>query len=317
MLKLMARNIGTFVLAALFGLGGCVSSEDGDDPRLSVTDATYQGSTSAADIDSDNATTLARAVLGVAASVDTLPLAIGYTRDTGAGVIAATRLLQAALAKQGPVIAVAGVHPFVSVMEECDGGGEIVATTAGDRLTVEYFDCEEDGVTVNGSVQRVGGDDDNTVTVHGIRLTAPGLDLSFGGSFSFLDSGISEVLTLTDLVIVDNHTHGRMIRAENLVITRTIVTDGKEITIGGRLFDSAIGYIDIATADGEPLFVADGDDYPSGGLLTLTGQNDETVVIMPLSSTQVNFMVDADGVVGAEIDATVTWAEVEAAIGLF
>jgi hypothetical protein len=316
MLRLMARNIGTFVLAALFGLGGCVSSEDGNDPRLSVLDASYQGSTSAADIDGDNATTLTRAVLGVTASVDSLPLAVAFTPNTGAGVVAATELLQTALAKQGPVIAVAGVNPFVSVMEACDDGGEIVATTEGGRLTVNYFECEEDGVTVNGSAQRVGGSDDNTVTVHGIRLTAAGLDLSFGGSFSFLDSGITETLTLTDLVVIDNHPGGRMIRADNLMITRTSVTDGDEFTIDGRLFDSALGYIEIETTDGDPLFIAAGDDYPSGGLLTLTGQNDETVVIMPLSSTQVNFMVDADGVAGAEIDETVTWAEVEAAIGL-
>ncbi|MDH3712435.1 MAG: hypothetical protein OET44_01145 [Gammaproteobacteria bacterium] len=314
MLKLMARNIGTFVLAALFGLSGCVNSEQ-DDPRLSVPNASYQGSTSPADIDGNNATVLTKAVIGINASRDTLPMA-APAPESGAGVITAIGLLRSALAKQGPVIAVAGVHPLVSVMQACDDGGEIVATTEGHRLTVDYFHCAEDGVTIVGSVRRNGGADDFTATIYGIRLTAPGLDLSFAGSFSFLDSGATEILMLTDLVMVDNHPGGKTIRTENLVITQTGDLDGDNVTVDGRLFYSTLGYIEIETADGDPLFVADGDDYPSGGLLTLTGQNGETVVIMPLSSTQVNFMVDADGVAGAEIDQTVTWAEVEAAIGL-
>ncbi len=91
---------------------------------------------------------------------------------------------------------------------------------------------------------------------------------------------------------------------------------GEDITLEGRLFDSELGHIDIETADGEPLFIADGDDYPGSGLLTLAGQHGESVIVMPLSSTQVNFMVDADGDAVAEIDKTVTWIEVEAAVGL-
>ncbi len=316
MLKLMARNIGTLALAACFAVSGCVSSDGDDGSEPTVTDLTYQGATGPADTDGANSTALARAVVGTNASLNALPLRLGNTGHARYGIIAAGELLRVALTRQGPEVAVAGVHPFISVMEACDDGGEMIATTEGNRLTVEYFDCREGNVTINGAAQRVGSEDDNTVTIHGIRLTTPNLDLNFRGSFSFHDSGASETLTLTDLTIRDNHAGGHTLKTDNLTITETGVLGGDNVTINGRLFISEHGYIDVVTADGEPLFIADGDDYPSSGLLTLTGQHGETIVIRPLSSTQVNFKVDADGVMGAEIDKTVTWTEVEAAIGL-
>ena len=316
MLKLMARNIGTLALAASLAVGGCVSTEGDGNAELTVAEISYQGATGPADIDGANATALAKAIVGTTARVGALPRRATNAGQADAGAIAASELLRVALAKQGPVVAVAGVHPFISVMEECDEGGEIISTTEGERLTVEYFDCREGTTTIDGSAQRIGSDDNHTVTIHGIRLTAPGLDLSFGGSFSFLDSGASEVLTLTDLIIRDNHPGGSSLKTENLVIAQTHVMGGDDLTINGRLFVSEFGYIDVVTAGSEPLFVAHGDGYPSSGLLTLTGQHGETIVIMPLSSTQVNLVVDTDGKLGAEIDETVTWAQVEAAIGL-
>jgi len=316
MLEQMARNIGTLVLAALLGLSGCVSSESDDESQRSMPDVSYQGSTHAADVEHDNVTALTRAVIGVTGSMNILPGAATSTPATGVGVIAAAELLRAALAKQGPVVAMAGLHPFISVMQECGGGGEIISTTDGGTLTVEYFHCQEDGLTIKGSAQRIGSDDNNTVTIHGIKLTADGLDLSFGGSFSYLDTDTTETLTLADIIIVDNRSGHGSIRAENLVIAQTDVVGGDDITIHGRLYVSDFGHIDVETADVDPLYIADGDDYPSGGLLTLTGQQGETIVIMPLSSTQVNFMVDTDGDTGTEIDETVTWTQVETAIGL-
>jgi hypothetical protein len=79
-----------------------------------------------------------------------------------------------------------------------------------------------------------------------------------------------------------------------------IVSDGiddgqayETIAFRGRLYHSEFGYVDIRT---DVAFrVDDGDDYPSEGILVLTGADDATIVMTVLSNTQYQVEADLDG----------------------
>jgi hypothetical protein len=167
-----------------------------------------------------------------------------------------------------------------------DGGGIIDGTVAVTGVITEFsiqilFNFQ--------SVQVVDGASD--VTANGtVNLTA--------GSDQAFDTGTATL----NLFFTDNIT-GKTVWLSNVVAATAVGTGYSDVTLSGRIYLHDYGYVDIATP--MPFHYLDGTTFPSGGQMTVTGNENKGVRLTVDSQTQYTLDVDSDGD-GLYDDLTVT-----------
>jgi len=232
----------------------------------------YTGITSAATLTSVNTPSIAGALLyemGLASGSRPLPAQVG-----GPGLRFPDPARSLSKARQAKT---AFFRKPVTT-ENCTDGGTVRVddqTTANGTgsLILTFTGCLEDGVRTDG-VQRVqiaaydlARDEPTDFTI-----TFEGYSESSGGFGVDVDGTVHAVFGITNTTTYDAvaryRPEGVQHRMQNLVVQeRAISSSLVQMTIQGRFFHSAHGYVDVETV--EPLNIANGAEFPNAGALRL------------------------------------------------
>jgi hypothetical protein len=134
--------------------------------------------------------------------------------------------------------------------------------------------CEE-GVTFDGSANFSGVFNVNTYELESYTLsfsyltaTSQTESYTMDGLVDIRISG-STVTATMDMTIHDNNLD-RTRKVEGYQLVFTVGYGQIEIEVSGRFYDSDYGYVDLETE--ESIIINEGDDYPSSGVVVLTGE---------------------------------------------
>lgn len=168
----------------------------------------------------------------------------------------------------------------------------------------DFNDYCADGTELTGSASFKGRVDPATEQLEYFTFrfsslggTANGEAFRLEGSLTLrVDDTRDETSLAMDLLFEDTAT-GESLWLDNVTLTLTEgVDDGRAyqaIAFSGRLYHPEHGFVDIRT---DVAFrIDDGDDYPSEGVLVLTGADDATIVMTVLSNAQYQMEADSDG----------------------
>jgi hypothetical protein len=308
---------GLFQLVLAIGCGGSGGGGGID----------YEGNREAAVVTGDNAQTLAAAAYdsatleGPFASFASLSgeapvvIAIPGGRPT---VLAVADVLTAALDEAKAVPALPQEAPTAS-MRALDAGSYTIngscGGTAGVQIEIEqgsgvfagqfdFNDYCDDGTALTGSASFQGQVDPDTDQLDYFTFRFSSLLGTAKGAAFRLDGGLTlrvnetrDETSLTMDLLFEDMASGESLWLNDFTLT---VTDGVDngqayetIAFSGRLYHSVHGYVDTRTDVAFRL--DDGDDYPSEGILVLTGADDATVVMTVISNTQYQVEADLDG----------------------
>jgi|CXWL01.1.fsa_nt_gi hypothetical protein len=210
----------------------------------------------------------------------------------------------------------------------CDDGGSIrYSGTLNDNgtgtLTVTYSDCRSGDDTLNGvATLRIDAFDltfpvstDSTFSFSILTLTSPTTNESVSGSLRDQVDIATNAETLTVNMVTRDNISGEMTKAENLIVVdvynSVLSPSSYTETIGGRIYDSVHGFVDVATI--EPLvFSTLPQLFPSPGQFVLAGAGNRSIGVTAISATQVMFELDLDGDTNYELWTTILWTEVSA-----
>jgi hypothetical protein len=288
-------------LAACGGSGGGQSS------------VTYSGVTTQAEVTSGNAVTLATTAYQGGNSGGALAL-VGVVaepagpRGGAARAVTLSRVLKNAVtaARFSPAGSPqATVGATVSVSDSLpDGncGGSASFSGSADEVTGEFhatFNFSgwcNDGVTVSGRVTASGAFDVNAEELLDLEFSfavltvSDGIDTFRGSGTISATFGTSEILTI-DMNFESGD--GTVYRASDLALAVSPTTGGESVTVIGRVYHPVHGYVEVTTP--QALVVLTGDTFPSSGELVVTGSGGSKARLTPLSATQFQIEVDADG----------------------
>lgn len=310
----------TILALTLQGCGGG-GGGGGDDSSSSIS---YSGVTTEAQIDADNANTLAlTALAGIGNDAATAALAVetsgGTTSPALAPVVNTVVAGAASNLKRldGSLLPGTAIDPDT---QPCSGGGTSTVTgdindNTGDISgDIVFSSCVESGDTLDGKVHFSG-----TVSLATADLTTPlkmtmynlrvysgspaDLDVTSSGSMSCVMSLYysSDTDCTLNLDSRDN-LQGVTYRYQNLKITEDYAGNS---TLDGRIFHPDYGYVDVSTIT--TLTYSSYIYWPSAGELRLDGLNNSAATLTALDSSQYMLAVDADGDSAFETTDTHNW----------
>jgi hypothetical protein len=304
---------GLFQLVLVIGCGG-----DGGGGGID-----YEGNREAAVVTGDNAQTLAAAAYdsatleGPFASFASLSgeappvVAMPGGRPT---VLAVADVLTAALdeAKAESAMPPASIRALdagsYTINGSCGGTASVqIEIEEGSGVFAGQFDFNEycdDGTALTGSASFQGQVDPATDQLEYFTFrfsslvgTAKGATFRLEGSLTLRVNATRDQTSLTMDLLYEDIASGESLWLNDFTLTVTEGVDNGQayetIAFSGRLYHSVHGYVDIHTDVAFRL--DDGDDYPSEGILVLTGADDATVVMTVLSNTQYQVEADLDG----------------------
>jgi len=327
MRKGLARVAAGLLVAALAGCsgggggggGGGAGGAGGSDTPL-----TYIGVTSAANISVTNAGSITANVVGSGDVSQAISLAAVAPES---GTIDVGRALQRsvrALTKPRTAKFTSAI-PFDENFD-CDSGSVHVFGTLNDNgtgtLQVQYNACQTGAVTASGSgslrvdVFDLGLEIPTDFTINLVRLTLSG---SVAGEVSGtlrarLDTPSSGITITTTENLVARFGSGTMTKSENLEYVDVFNASGFVERVSGRVFHSTHGFVDITTTVAFR-FDTFSQDFPSDGLLVLTGANGAAIRVKALSTSRLSLELDLDG--NGVFDKTVVlaWVDLGGAAG--
>ena len=321
--------VAASALALLSACGGDDSPGQPSATPLAIT-STNQTDVARASVNGPLAVSLASGSLGgggaSAASVADRSHAMGA---------ALARVLQAAVGQRKGV-ASAGAHASAvsSSSSACTDGGSLTTSfddkdgngqlTAGDVITAAFAQCADSSTfSINGTV------------VITLAATPTQTQLSAAAQFQ-------------NVTVVDTGSTSTISGAVNLTETDTTTQSTTTLTVGGAGLAvglSSTGYTDtlgfdagtafmtsldnasesatlsvnggfsshllgghVAITTSTPLFQANTDDYPSSGVVLVTGASGSKLLLTVISSSQVQLQLDANGDGSYESTSTVAWS---------
>jgi hypothetical protein len=129
------------------------------------------------------------------------------------------------------------------------------------------------------------------VTFNFINLT--GGEFNLHGSISIDNSDPSrEVMTFN--ATGQDPISGKIFKIENYIITIYDYGTYVEIEMSGNFYDPDHGYVTLSTDPVQILVIDNGYEWPSSGILILTGAGDSKVRLTALNNTTCRIEVDAD-----------------------
>ena len=196
-----------------------------------------------------------------------------------------------------------------------DCGGSASFTISADDQTGDFsgsFNFNnycEGGVTISGDVNISGQLDVNTeeliefdFSFDSLTATSGSDSFTLDGNISF-DNTISPATMTMTMLLQDNNT-GKVYKVKDYIMTLTEEVNYVDVEVSGTYFDPDYGYVSITTT--APLCIYDGDDYPSDGVIVVTGNTgigggSTMARLTALSSTTYQVEADTNG------DGTYDW----------
>lgn len=312
------------------GGGGGVSvdgAEGGGGGGGTTGPVTYAGNTSPAIVTTSNAAQLTANLLGSGNSSSAVS-SLASSADSRDGQADIARRLNRAV-RQTVVRSSAMRNPGSAIAVDetvpCDSGSVRYSGSLNDdgtgTLSVSYVGCRTGDSTLNGAAtMRVDayvagfGFTDYTMSFDRLTLLGPrGVRAELGGSTRVhLD-----LATRTERYIesvVAREPSGKMTKSENLTFSDVYndVYNPRSYTesIGGRLYDSVHGYVDITTS--VPLVFGTLEQlFPDSGQITLTGASNARIRLTSFSTTSLALALDLNGDGVYEIVVSLPWTELD------
>ena len=222
---------------------------------------------------------------------------------------------------------------------QCTSGGSMTVSvsdadnnnvvSAGDSVTIIGNNCVESGETITGSlglvIDRLSGVYESTSYSAGITMTFNGLSvansqysISMNGSLSLtaVANGVhslSQTLSTPSLTV--SATYAGVLRSRTLTTYRATATRSPNVTYGyldsytvsGAVTSSSLPGQTITFNTPTPMVARPIDDYPSRGVMVITGGANSQLKLTALSNTQVRQDLDANGDGAYESSTTVNW----------
>ena len=239
---------------------------------------------------------------------------------------------------QAPAAVVGGATQ--SQTENCDGGGTLTASLndlngnqdldSGDSATLQFSNCVELGVTINGGMQlnatQVSGNFDSDVYSATVAVTFNNLSVGVGSGASVTGSGkmtigISATGANASQLTIDapSFTESGSVGGTSVSLSMTgyrlsvvTQTSGGNVTtsssIDGSLSTSTLGSQQIQITTLSPLTTVAGQSYPSSGQMLVKGGKGSQVMVTVQSGGMVQIQLDADGDGSFETSTTQSWS---------
>jgi hypothetical protein len=342
MMSTQRTGIGTVALLALLvGLGGCGGGGSGDDGTGVVVP------TEPITISSANAVTVASAVLDAAVSLSEFnagPFAAAAADSGSSAASSETRLalsdlvssrvepLLALLPQAGAEVTVAVVIPTTTFDCQVSGtmtiSGDIAdptgnTLTPGDVITATFSSCDDgDGVLVSGTLQlTVQAFTGNfsvppysytvLATLTNYAITESGETLSINGTATLTESTQDDIVFTTRFSgtslsfvesVGDTGTLSNFINAETDNLNTLEYTIDASGTLATVQLGGSVQYTTTLTFRGLA------DNFPSEGVMVVTGAGNSTETITSVDTVNVSIDVDENG--DGIVDQTIatTWA---------
>jgi hypothetical protein len=316
----------------------------GDSPPARVLEPiSYSGLTMPVAVSLDNTPTLVSNVLyGGASNVTDIPAGVTISESSalpGNRSITADRVMDLFESDLGDIFgdgaegyAIPKAVVYSNVIEHCDSGHYIVNGSLDDitgvgTLTFDYYNCLDDGVTLDGMVHfHVHYIDyyQFNFTMDFVLMTVTGSewDVTMSGTVQSDNSYSGYAITARDTMnyVERANLTGKMYRYENYVMT-VVDEDYGGGTIGysgtpaAIMYDSDHGSYGVETTAA----LAYSSDYQShpdlGGQLVLTG-GQSGVQLTVESPRHVKLELNVDGAAGYEVLRYVLWSELDNAATL-
>jgi len=311
-LKILALVVGVFVIAIACGGG---SGGGGNDSGGGIS---YSGSTIKATINDSNAEDVSTGAYQVGTTGSALSVigAIETYEDnqiTRPRSLVVSQALGNALSKvdisshSGGIASASVQSESDRIYGDCGGHADVTVTyddvTGNFNGSMNFNGFCSGSVFISGSTSFSGTLDVGTGDFIDFTFSFNSLTGS-SGSDSFTLQGELSVNASTSLVtatmnmLLKDNTSGNVYKLENYVMTTTEGSTYIDIEVSGKYYDPAYGYVDISTPS--PLRIFDTDDWPSQGLMVLTGNTgmgggSTKAKLTALSSTQYQVEADTNG----------------------
>lgn len=272
---------------------------------------TYTGVTTQATISDTNATTLSTTAYQ-GGRVGSASSTIGIVQDSQNGQISHSRTLvtiqvlektfrEIDLTPMSSVIVGAVVSVNDTISGDC--GGNVAYSISADDQTGDFTGqftfnnyCS-DNDTLSGSASVSGQIDMDTEEITSLNLSINNLTISSGGDSFTIAGNIalnlsSSPITVTMSLLLRDDT-GKVYWVKDFSMTFTEQVGFIEINMTGRFYHPDYGYVDLSTPT--PLSINSSDDYPSSGVLVLSGSGNTKVRLTADSSTTFHVDADTDG----------------------
>jgi hypothetical protein len=168
----------------------------------------------------------------------------------------------------------------------------------------DFHDYCDDDTALNGrsTIQgRVDPDTDQleyfTFRFSSLEGTANGKQFRLDGSLTLRVNAAGDETRLTLNLLYEDVASGESLWFKDFTLTVTEGADDGQayqaIAFSGRLYHPVHGYVDVRTD--VPFRLEDEDDYPSEGILVLSGADQAAVLMTVISDTQYQVEADLDG----------------------
>ena len=177
--------------------------------------------------------------------------------------------------------------------------------------SITFNSYSDDGVTtiISGAASFSGQVDLYTEELLEFSFSFDNLTGTSGSDSFTLDGDISfdntvSPATMTMTMLLQDNSTGKVYKVKDYIMTLTEEVNYVDVEVSGTYFDPDYGYVSISTTT--PLRIYDGDDYPSDGVIVVTGNTgiaggSTMARLTALSSTTYQVEADTNG------DGTYDW----------
>lgn len=322
------------LVCALTACGGGGGGDGGGGGGGGSNPLQYSGNTSAAVITTGNAATLVASAVGggtdVAAATSSIA-PLGNLAGSQGQVDIGRRLIRAVrITVTRPDDSPRLTDVAVDQTDPCPDGGAVrvfgdVSGGGTGTLNVAYTNCRVAGDAMTGQATMRIDSFNNTLgipldyTITFGRLSLRGTtNGDIGGTVRVQSNLGANSETVTENVVVQFLSNGRMTKSENLVFIDVyndlFSPSSYTESMSGRVFDSVHGFVDIIT--NTPLvFSTVTQLFPGSGELQLTGGSNRRIRATAGSATVVDLVLDLDSNGSFEIRARLLWSGLSEAMG--
>jgi hypothetical protein len=186
--------------------------------------------------------------------------------------------------------------------------------------SITFNSYSDDGVTtISGPVSFSGSLDLITEELIEFNFSFDNLTATSGSDSFTLDGDISfdntvSPATMTMTILLKDNNTGKVYKVEDYIMTLTEEVNYVDVEVSGTYFDPDYGYVSISTTT--PLRIYYDDDYPSEGVLVVTGNTgigggSTMARLTALSSTtyQVEADTNGDGICDDWYSGVLNWSD--------
>ena len=327
-LKIMRMvSISSMILFAML-LAACGGGGGDGGATVETPGISYTGLTTPATIDEDNAEDLAAGAFE-GGSMGAAMGGLGAIETGEGGHIACPRMLKVSqvledslrqvdlISRSDGTFIGAVTTESGTVHGDCGGSGSY--TISIDDQTGEFsgtldFSSYCDGeVIISGATSFSGEIDVDTGDILKFNFSFDNLTGTLGTDSFTLNGNISfdvtaSPATMTMAMLLQDNSTGKVYWLRDYTMTATEGANYVDVELSGRYYDPDYGYVNITT--NTPFRIYDGDDWPSEGVLVITGDGNTRARLTVLSSTTYQIEADTNGDGSYDWDSGVlNWSE--------